>query len=111
MRRRSTGEIVDPAWLKFSFPTRWHYDVLRGLEYFRAVGDPPDARVEEAISLLRSKQQTDGTWLLENTHRGAIHFALDEGDDRPSRWNTLRAQRVLRWYEDQASTRHSTTTT
>ena len=98
-RRKSTGAVVDPAWLQFSFPTRWHYDVLRGLEYFRAAGDPPDPRVDEAIDLLRSKQQPDGTWLLENTHPGAVHFALEEGDGRPSRWNTLRALRVLRWYE------------
>src|SRR5215469_15188404 len=98
-RRKSSGAVVDPAWLEFSFPTRWHYDVLRALEYFRATGDPPDRRVDEAIDLLRSKQQSDGTWLLENTHPGAVHFALEDGDGRPSRWNTLRALRVLRWYE------------
>jgi hypothetical protein len=98
-RRKSTGDVVDPAYLQFSFPTRWHYDVLRALEYFRAVGDPPDARTDEAIALLRSKRQADGTWLLENTHPGAIHFTLDEGDGRPSKWNTLRALRVLRWCE------------
>ena len=97
-RRKSTGEVVDPAWLQFSFPTRWHYDVLRALDYFRAAGDPPDPRMDEAIDLLRSKQQPDGTWLLENTHPGAVHFALEDGDGRPSRWNTLRALRVLRWY-------------
>lgn len=98
-RRRSTGEVVHPAWLQFSFPTRWHYDVLHALEYFRAAGDPPYPRVDEAIDLLRSKQQSDGTWLLENTHPGAVHFALEDGDGRPSRWNTLRALRVVRWYE------------
>jgi hypothetical protein len=98
-RRKSTGEVVDPAYLQFSFPTRWHYDLLRGLEYFRSAGDPPDARVDEAIDLLRSQQQQDGTWLLENTHPGAVHFALEGGDGCPSRWNTLRALRVLRWYE------------
>ena len=98
-RRKSTGEVVNPSWLQFSFPTRWHYDVLRGLEYFREAGDPPDPRVDEAIQLLRSKQQPDGTWLLENTHRGKVHFTLDDGDGRRSRWNTLRALRVLRWYD------------
>jgi hypothetical protein len=98
-RRKSTGAVVDPAWLQFSFPTRWHYDVLRGLDYFRAAGDRPDPRVEEAIDLLQSKQQRDGTWLLENTHPGAVHFEFEKGDGRPSRWNTLRALRVLRWHE------------
>ena len=101
-RRKSTGEVVDPAWLQFSFPIRWHYDVLRALEYFRSVGDAPDPRMNEAIELLRSKQQPDGRWLLENTHPGKIHFALEDGDGRPSRWNTLRALRVLRWYDASA---------
>lgn len=99
-RRKSTGGVINPAWLQFSFPARWHYDLLRGLEYFREAGDPPDPRMDEAIDLVRSKRQADGTWLLENTYPGAIHFALDDGDGRPSRWNTLRAMRVLRWYED-----------
>jgi len=96
-RRKSTGEVVDPAWLQFSFPTRWHYDVLRGLEYFQVAGDLPDRRLDEAIHLLRSKQQPDGAWLLENSHPGKVHFTLEEGDGRPSRWNTLRALRVLNW--------------
>ena len=98
-RRKSTGEVVNPAWLQFAFPTRWHYDVLRGLEYFRSVGDAPDSRLREAIDVLRSKQQRDGAWLLENTHPGKVHFALEDGDHRPSRWNTLRALRVLSWYD------------
>src|SRR3984893_5533804 len=101
-RRKSTGEVVNPSWLQFSFPTRWHYDVLRGLEYFREAGDPPDPRVDEAIQLLRSKQQPDGTWLLENTYPGKVHFMLEDGNGQPSRWNTLRALRVLRWYEQSA---------
>ena len=102
LRRKSTGEIANPAWLQFSFPIRWHYDVLRALEYFRAVGDPPDFRMDEAINLLRSKQQPDGTWLLESAHPGKVYFTLEDGDNRPSRWNTLRALRVLRWYENSA---------
>jgi hypothetical protein len=98
-RRKSTGEVVKLSYLQCSFPPRWHYDVLRALEYFREVGGQPDRRMEEAIQLLRSKQQPDGTWLLENTHPGKVHFAVEDGDGRPSRWNTLRALRVLRWYE------------
>jgi len=99
LRRKTTGEIVNPAWLQFSFPNRWHYDVLRALEYFRSAGDAPDSRMDEAITLLRSKQQPDGTWLLENTYPGKVHFSLEDGDSHPSRWNTLRALRVLSWYE------------
>lgn len=98
-RRNRTGEVIDPNWLEFSFPTRWYYDVLRALEYFRSTGEPPDPRVAEAVEVLRSKQQPDGTWLLENTHRGQVHFELENGDGLPSRWNTLRALRVLRWYD------------
>jgi hypothetical protein len=97
-RRRSTGEVAVEDWLKFSFPTRWHYDVLRGLEYFRTA-DVRDPRLAEAIELVRAKRQVDGTWLLENTHRGAVHFQLEDGDGHPSRWNTLRASRVLDWWE------------
>ena len=97
LRRKSTGEVIVPEFLQFSYPTRWHFDVLRGLDYFRATDERPDDRVAEAIDLVRSKQQPDGTWLLENTHKGAIHFPLDAGDGQPSRWNTLRALRVLRW--------------
>jgi hypothetical protein len=105
MRRKTTGEIIKSDWLRFSYPSRWHYDVLRALDYFRSAGDSPDPRLVESIGLLRSKQQPDGTWLLENTYPGTIHFALEDGDGRPSRWNTLRAHRVLRWCEDARSLR------
>ncbi|MDE3193477.1 MAG: hypothetical protein KGN00_07315 [Chloroflexota bacterium] len=98
-RRKSSGELVDPAYLLFSFPVWWHYDVLRALDHFREAGDRPDRRLDEAVQLLRSKRRPDGAWLLENTHRGKVHFTLEDGDGRPSRWNTLRALRVLRWYE------------
>jgi hypothetical protein len=102
-RRLSTGEVADPNWLRFSFPTWWHYDVLWALDYFRAVGDPPEPRLAEAIAVVREKQQPDGTWLLENTHPGAVHFSMEDGDGQPSRWNTLRALRVLKWYDGATS--------
>lgn len=97
MRRLSTGEIIDPAWLQFSYPPRWHYDVLRGLDYLRGAGIEPDERLTETIDLVEHKRQPDGRWLLENTHPGRVHFEMDEGDGQPSRWNTLRALRVLAW--------------
>jgi hypothetical protein len=97
LRRRSNGEVIDPAWTLFSYPTYSHYDVLRGLDYLRAAGAIPDERVAEAIDLVESKPDADGRWPLENPHPGRLHFAMDEGKGRPSRWNTLRAMRVLRW--------------
>ena len=98
LRRLSTGEVVDPDYLRLSFPTWWHYDALRALEHFRAVGGQPDPRLAEAIDLVRAKRQPDGRWLLEQTHRGAVHFVLED-EAAPSRWNTLRALRVLAWYD------------
>jgi len=99
LRRLSTGEVIDPEWTQFSFPTRYFYDVLRGLNYLRTAGAVPDERVAEAINIVASKRDAAGRWPLENTHRGAVHFDMDEGEGRPSRWNTLRGMRVLRWYE------------
>ncbi len=96
-RRLSTGEVVKPSWLELSFPTQWYYDVLHALEHFREAGGTPDPRLGEALDVVRSKRQADGRWLLENTHPGDVHFELEDGDGYPSRWNTLRALRVLRW--------------
>ena len=98
LRRKSTGEVVDAAFTRFSFPTWWHYDVLRGLEYLRRAGATPDERVAEAIGLVESKRDGEGLWPLENPHPGKMAVELDEGEGQPSRWNTLRALRVLDWY-------------
>jgi hypothetical protein len=97
LRRLSTGEMIDPAWTQFSFPTGWHYDVMRGLDYLRSAGVEPDERWAEAIALVESKRDPDGRWSLENTHPGRVHFDMDDGDGQPSRWNTLHAMRVLAW--------------
>jgi hypothetical protein len=107
-RRRSTGEAIErdrkggAAWTRFAFPTWWHYDVLRGLEYLRQAGVTPDARVAEAIALVASKRDGDGRWPLEVRYPGEMPVEVDEGEGRPSRWNTLRARRVLRWYEGES---------
>ncbi len=98
-RRLSTGEVANPAFLKFSFPPRYHYDVLRALDYLRAAGVQPDARVGDAMHVVKSAQQADGRWLLDDAHDEALAFQFGESVGEPSRWNTLRAMRVLRWYE------------
>lgn len=105
LRRRSTGEIIRQdrksglAWTRFAFPTWWHYDVLRGLDYLRRAGAAPDERLAEAIGLVASKRNSEGLWPLEVRYPGRMPVETDEGEGRPSRWNTLRALRVLAWYE------------
>jgi hypothetical protein len=101
-RRKSTGEVADPAYLEFAFPYYWHYDVLRALDYFRLSGADPDPRVAEAVEVVRSKRQPDGWWLLDRIHPGRVHFDLEGGVGAPSRWNTLRALRVLDWWDREA---------
>ena len=85
-RRKSTGEVVDPAYLEFAFPYYWRYDILRALDYFRAADAPPDPRMAEAVEVLRSKRQPDGRWLLDRIHPGRVHFDLEDGVGAPSRW-------------------------
>jgi hypothetical protein len=93
-----TGEIVHPSFTRFSFPPRWFYDVLRGLEYSASVRAPHDERLDDALELLRSKQRKDGKWPVQNKHSGRVWFDMETGRE-PSRWNTLRALRVLRWFD------------
>ncbi|GAA1741653.1 hypothetical protein [Luedemannella helvata] len=95
-RRASTGEIVKPEYLDAAFPYYWHYDVLRGLDYFRRAGASADPRLAEAVELLRAKRRADGTWPLDRVHPGRVAFHL-EAVGQPSRWNTLRALRALDW--------------
>jgi hypothetical protein len=96
-RRKSTGEVIDRAWLQFSFPTWWHYDVLRGLDYLRDAEIEPDERVGEAIGIVQGNRDPDGRWPLQNVHEGQLYFEMEAGEGKPSRWNTLRAMRVLDW--------------
>ncbi len=98
-RRKSTGDLIDPAYLEFAFPYYWRYDMLRALDYFRKSGADPDPRMAEAIDVVRSKRRPDGRWLLDRIHPGRVHFHLEEPVGAPSRWNTLRALRVLDWWD------------
>ena len=102
-RRKSTGEVVDPAYLEFAFPYYWHYDVLRALDYFRRAQADRDPRMAEAVEVVRSKQQSDGRWLLDRIHPGRVHFDIEAPVGAPSKWNTLRALRVLKWWDEGAA--------
>jgi hypothetical protein len=98
-RSHTTGEVVSRAMTLASFPPWWHYDVLRGLDYLRSVDAPRDQRFADAVALLRSKRRKDGTWTRQGRHAGREWFSM-ETTGQPSRWNTLRALRVLRWWGD-----------
>jgi hypothetical protein len=102
LRRLSTGEIVDPAWTQFTFPPLWHYDVLRALDYLRAAGVAPAARVDEAIANARDRRQPDGRWRLDVRHRNTLHVEMAGEVGAPNRWITLRVLRVLDWYDGRA---------
>lgn len=97
LRSKRTGEIIDRRWTLLSFPPRWHYDVLRGLDYVRLTRPGDDPRLEEALTVVAGKADSLGRWPLQNHHRGREHFPMEGGAGKPSRWNTLRARRVLRW--------------
>ena len=96
LRRLSTGEVIDPDFTKFAFPTCYHYDVLRALDHLRAAGVVPDERMAEALALVESKPDAEGRWPLEHWHEDNVVIPMEELD-KPSRWVTLRAMRVLRW--------------
>jgi hypothetical protein len=98
LRRLSTGEIIEPLWTQFAFPPLWHYDVLRALDYLRAAGVRPDARVEEAVAAVLARRRNDGRWLLDVRHRDTLHEELAGAIGAPNRWITLRARRVLDWH-------------
>ncbi len=99
-RRRSTGEIANPEFLELAFPPRYHYDILRALDYFRAASAKPDPRMTEAIQLIERKRQPDGEWLLDKSYTESLALPLTETIGEPSRWNTLRSLRVLRWLKE-----------
>jgi hypothetical protein len=99
-RRKSTGEVVDPSWLEFSFPHWYFYDVLRALDYLRDAELEADERVAEAIGVVERNRDPEGRWPLQNVHQGEAHFEMDAGEGKPSRWNTLRAMRVLDWFAE-----------
>jgi hypothetical protein len=98
LRRLSTGDIINPMWTQFAFPTLWHYDVLRALDYLRGAGVQPDTRVEEAVAIAHERRQGDGRWLLDVRHRNTLHEELAGTVGAANRWITLRASRVLAWY-------------
>jgi hypothetical protein len=102
-RRLSSGQPADEQFLSFLHPARWHYSVLRALDYFRSAGTltgaAPETRLGEAVDHLRSRRREDGTWPLDRSLPGRVWFDVDDGAGLPSRWVTLQAMRVLSWWD------------
>jgi hypothetical protein len=102
-RSLRTGEVIHKSWLRFSYPTHWHYDVLRGFDYMRDAGIKPDSRVTEAVEVVMKRRHQNGRWPLNLLHPEKIPLEMETAVGRASRWNTLRALRVLRWYNNATS--------
>jgi hypothetical protein len=92
-----TGHVVRADFTRFSFPPHWYYDILRALDYFRECRAEKDARLADAIDIVLKRRTREGAWLLQNRHPGRTFFELEQVGE-PSRWNTLRALRVLKWW-------------
>jgi hypothetical protein len=99
-RSDRTGETISSRMLLLSYPSRWFYDILRALDYFRSANEAYDPRMQDALDVLAKKQRKDGRWPLQGKHPGQTHFEMEHPRE-PSRWNTLRALRVLRHFENQ----------
>jgi hypothetical protein len=93
-----TGEVIHPGFIKFYYPCRWYYDVMKAIDYFRLAGVQYDDRMEDALQLILSKRQIEGTWKIPAAHPGKVFFKMEQAG-KPSRWNTLRALRVLKFYQ------------
>ncbi len=96
-RSHRSGRVPDERMTRLPFPPRWHHDILRGLDYFRAAAADRDRRLEDPIEILLGHRRPDGLWPIHPNYSGKVWFTM-EGGRQPSRWNTLRALRVLRWW-------------
>lgn len=97
-RSHRTGEIINPQFIRFPFPPRWHYDILRALDYWQRCRLSYDPRMDDAIEILLNKRRKDGRWNLSSRYSGRIYFEMEKAG-QPSHWNTLRALRILKWLE------------
>ncbi len=93
-----TGEIIKKEFLRMPFPSRWKYDILRALDYFQYAGRKWNERMAQAINIIQNKRNRFGTWNLQAAHPGQTHFVMEKAGE-PSRWNTLRAIRVFKYFK------------
>ncbi|MBC8192823.1 MAG: hypothetical protein H8E18_10605 [FCB group bacterium] len=98
-KSHKTGEIMNKKFVMLSYPSRWKYDILRALDYLQSAGVRYDPRMQDALDLLKKKRLKDGRWPVQSKHPGQTHFDMEKTGDA-SRWNTLRALRVLKHFDD-----------
>ena len=96
-RSDRSGKIIDRRMLMLSYPSRWRYDLLRALDYFHFAGVKYDPRMQDALDILNKKRRKDNKWPVQARHPGQTHFEMEKTGG-PSRWNTLRAMRVLQHF-------------
>jgi len=92
-----SGEIIDSRFTRLPYPSRWRYDNLRALDYFRLAGVNYDSRMDDAIEILQKKQRKDGKWPLQAKHPGRSHFEMEKAVEA-SKWNTLRVMRMFKHF-------------
>jgi len=107
LRSLRSGDIIDRRWLRFAFPSTWHYDVLRGLDYLRSADVEPGDEILEALEIIEKHRHQNGLWPVNVLHTDRIAFDMDAGVGRASYWNTLRACRVLDWAQGRARSQRS----
>lgn len=93
-----TGQTVDPRMIRFAHPPRWHYDIFRFLDLMQTEKIGYNPKMKDALEILKTKQLKTGQWNLELWYQGKKYFQM-EGVGKPSRWNTLRALRILKWFD------------
>lgn len=101
-RSDKTGEVINSNFLRLYYPCRWYYDFLKALDYFQMANVKYDKRMDDSIQVLLQKKTKDGLWKLASKHPGQTHFEMEQAG-KPSRWNTLRALRVLKYYNINAN--------
>ena len=94
-RSHRTGEVADHRFPLLTYPWHWHYNALRGMDYLRLTSALADERASDGLALLRSGRRPDGRWPLQSRIPGKLLVEMEK-PGRESRWNTLRALRILR---------------
>jgi len=90
------SKTAKPGWLRLGFPLMYQSDVLEILGILLKLGYR-DPRMQEAVDIVVSKQDTEGKWILANTFNGRFYVNIEK-KGKPSKWITARAMSALKKY-------------